>query len=87
MSFIQFLISGAVFGSMLALLSSGYSLVYGVGGVINLAHGAFYLLTAYMIFWFIEGGILVYPLAIVVGLILITIVGAVTYYALIKPTH
>jgi branched-chain amino acid transport system permease protein len=87
MEFIQFLISGAVFGSMLALLSSGYSLVYGVGGIINLAHGAFYLLTGYMIFWFIEAGILVYPLAVVVGLILITIVGAVTYYALIKPTH
>lgn len=87
MEFIQFLISGAVFGSMLALLSSGYSLVYGVGGIINLAHGAFYLLTGYMIFWFIEAGILVYPLAVVVGLILITIVGGVSYYALIKPTH
>ena len=87
MEFIQFLVNGAVFGSVLALLSSGYSLVYGVGGIINLAHGAFYLLTGYMIFWFIEAGILAYPLAVVVGLILITIVGAVTYYALIKPTH
>jgi branched-chain amino acid transport system permease protein len=55
MSFIQFLVNGTVFGSILALLSSGYSLVYGVGGVINLAHGAFYLLSVYMIFWFIEG--------------------------------
>jgi branched-chain amino acid transport system permease protein len=84
---VLFLVSGAVFGSILALLSSGYSLVYGVGGIINLAHGAFYLLTAYMIFWFVDGAILSYPLAIIVSLTLITIIGAISYYILIKPTH
>jgi len=84
---VQLLIYGLVFGSILALLSSGFSLVYGVGGVLNLAHGAFYLLTAYIIFWFVDGGILPYPLAIVAGLILITILGAVTYSTLIKPTE
>lgn len=89
----QLLISGLVFGSILALLSSGYSLVYGVGGVLNLAHGAFYLLSAYIIFWFMDSNILgflgmfEYPLAILFGLIIITIIGAVTYITLIKPTE
>ncbi|TFF89857.1 MAG: branched-chain amino acid ABC transporter permease [Promethearchaeota archaeon] len=85
MTIIQVLISGAVFGSVLALLSSGYSLVYGVGGIINLSHGAFYLLTAYIIFWFVNGAILSYPIAIIAGLIIITIFGGVVYLAFIKP--
>jgi len=83
---VQLLIYGLVFGSILALLSSGFSLVYGVARVLNLAHGAFYLLSAYIIVWFVDGG-LPYPLAIVAGLILITIIGAVTYISLIKPTE
>ena len=86
MSIVQLLIYGLVFGSILALLSSGFSLVYGVGRVLNLAHGAFYLLSAYIIFWFVDGGI-PYPRAIVAGLILITIIGAFTYIFLIKPTE
>jgi len=85
MTIAQLLIYGAVFGSVLALLASGYSLVYGVGGVINLSHGAFYLLTAYMIFWFIDGSILSYPIAIIVSLIIITIFGGIVYLAFIKP--
>ncbi len=85
MSFVLFLISGATFGSILALLSSGYSLVYGVGGVINLAHGAFYLLTVYMIFWFVEGVILAYPLAIFVILLINVLAALGIYYAIIKP--
>ena len=87
MPIVELLIYGLVFGSILALLSSGYALVYGVGRVLNLAHGAFYLLSAYIIFWFVDGGILPYPLAIVASLILITIIGAVTYITLIKPTE
>jgi branched-chain amino acid transport system permease protein len=83
--FVDVLIYGAVLGSILALLASGYSLVYGVAGVLNLAHGAFYVLAGYFVFWFVDSGILAYPYAIVLGLVFITIIGAVVYLALIKP--
>ena len=82
---VNILIYGAVLGSILALLASGYSLVYGVAGVLNLAHGALYVLTGYIIYWFVDTGTLAYPFAIIVGLILITVIGALTYLALIKP--
>lgn len=91
MIFVDVLIYGAVFGSILALLASGYSLVYGVAGVLNLAHGAFYVLAGYIVFWFVDSGVLLflgmwaYPIAIMIGLIIITIIGAVTYLVLIKP--
>ncbi|TFF63777.1 MAG: branched-chain amino acid ABC transporter permease [Promethearchaeota archaeon] len=85
MSMLELIIYGAVFGSVLALLASGYSLVYGVGGIINLAHGAFYMLTAYIIFWVIEINIFTYPISIIISLIIITIIGAITYLILIEP--
>lgn len=74
-------------GFILALISIGYSLVYGVGKIINLAHGAFYLLTAYIVYWLVDFEILDYPIAIIVGLIAITGVGMVTYLGFIKPTQ
>lgn len=85
MVIVNILIYGAVLGSILALLASGYSLVYGVAGVLNLAHGALYVLTGYIIYWFLDTGTLAYPFAIIVGLILITVIGALIYLALIKP--
>ena len=79
----EMLIYGAVQGSIFALLAIGFSLVYGVGGILNLAHGAFYLIAGYSVLWFI-------PFFGVTGsmlfsLVLVTLVGAVAYLALIKP--
>lgn len=85
MVIVDVLIYGAVFGSILALLASGYSLVYGVAGVLNLAHGAFYVLAAFIIYWFVDSTTLAYPIAIILGLIIITIIGALVYLILIKP--
>jgi branched-chain amino acid transport system permease protein len=41
-------VSGLSFGMLLFLLAAGLSLVFGLMGVINLAHGSFYLLGAYV---------------------------------------
>jgi branched-chain amino acid transport system permease protein len=61
----------------------GFSLVYGVGGVLNLAHGAFFLITAYMIYWYVPiFGITISVIFALVGAVLI---GAATYLSLIKP--
>ncbi|MFX1406714.1 MAG: hypothetical protein ACFFBW_07140, partial [Promethearchaeota archaeon] len=48
----EILFFGLVQGSILALLALGLSLVYGVGGILNLAHGSFYLLATYLFYWF-----------------------------------
>lgn len=37
---------------MYALLALGFTLIYGVSGVVNLAHGSFYMLGAYMFYVF-----------------------------------
>lgn len=41
-------INGIAFGALLFILASGFSLALGVIRVINIAHGAFYILTVYL---------------------------------------
>jgi branched-chain amino acid transport system permease protein len=79
----EILIFGTVQGALLALLALGFSLVYGVGGILNLAHGAFFLMTAYIIYWTIP--IFGFWIAVVIGLVAIMGIGAVTYLGLMKP--
>jgi len=41
------LFNGAVWGSVLALLSSGLNVVFGLMGTVNVAHGSFYMIGAF----------------------------------------
>jgi branched-chain amino acid transport system permease protein len=54
MDFSTFLIqtlNGVQYGFLLFLVASGLTLIFGIMGIINLAHGAFYMLGAYIVFW------------------------------------
>jgi len=83
---LNFFILGSIQGSIYALLALGFSLVYGVGGILNQAHGAFYLITIYIFYWFYRNfagfGLIV---GMIVGLVLITIIGGLVYILLIRP--
>ena len=83
---LNFLIFGTIQGSIYALLAIGFSLVYGVGGILNQAHGAFYVITMYLFYWFYINfagfGLFV---GVIVGIIVCTIVGGLIYLLLIKP--
>lgn len=46
---VQQLLSGLILAMFLFLLAAGLSLIFGVGRVLNLAHGAFYMLGAYLL--------------------------------------
>ncbi len=50
-SFAVQLLNGVQYGIVLFLVASGLTLVFGILGVINLAHGAFYMLGAYLAWW------------------------------------
>ena len=80
---IEILIFGTVQGALLALLALGFSLVYGVGGLLNLAHGAFFLITAYVIYWTIP--IFGFWIAAIIGVGAVVGVAAITYLGLMKP--
>ena len=68
------LINGVEYGLLLFLVASGLTLVFGVLGVLNFAHGSFYMLGAYLAWWLSErtGNL---PLAILVGLPAMALIG------------
>jgi len=45
------LVNGVEYGLLLFLVASGLTLVFGVLGVLNFAHGSFYMLGAYLAWW------------------------------------
>ena len=47
-------LNGIQYGLLLFLIASGLSIVFGVMGVINLAHGSFYMIGAYLAFTLTE---------------------------------
>lgn len=77
MDFATFLIqilNGVQYGFTLFLVASGLTLIFGIMGIINLAHGAFYMVGAYLVWWLFSvtdtllGAVLIgLPLMIVFG--------------------
>lgn len=50
--FVQ-LINGVQYGLLLFLIASGLTLVFGVMGILNLAHGSMYMVGAYLVWYFV----------------------------------
>jgi branched-chain amino acid transport system permease protein len=71
------LLSGLASGLILCLFSLGLSLAFGVLHIVNFAHGAFYMLGAYVVwFGFVHFG-LPYGVAVLLSVILVGLVGIV----------
>ena len=80
MSFAFFLIqllNGMQYGLLLFLVASGLTLIFGIMGIINLAHGSFYMVGAYLA-WSLAGMtgsltaaiLIAIPLTVVIGMVL-----------------
>jgi branched-chain amino acid transport system permease protein len=75
--FLEQSLNGLQFGLMLFLLASGLTLVFGIMDMINLAHGALYMVGAFLAAWlvnitqsFLWGILLAVPLTAVFGMVL-----------------
>ncbi|MEY2633959.1 MAG: hypothetical protein RIR00_2613, partial [Pseudomonadota bacterium] len=84
MDFVSFLIqtlNALQYGLLLFLVASGLTLVFGIMGIINLAHGSFYMLGAYLAFVLVgvTGNLF---LAILCGIPLALLFGAFLEWAL-----
>ena len=78
----EILVNTFILGGLYCLLALGFSLVFGVAKVMNLAHGGFYMLTAYFIYSLLFAGL---EIAIPISLILILITSFIVYKLLIEP--
>jgi branched-chain amino acid transport system permease protein len=73
------LIYGIVNSLTFALVAVGFTLVYGVSRLPNFAHGALYILTAYVTWIFFRSLGLNYALSIILSLIITALLGAAVY--------
>ncbi|MDF9746371.1 branched-chain amino acid ABC transporter permease [Natrinema salsiterrestre] len=78
---------GLSLGSRLFLIAVGLSLIFGVLGVLNFAHGALYMLGAYFALSVVTNVVDNFWLAIVVGAIAVGIVGAAIEVVTIRPLY
>lgn len=77
MDFANFLIqllNSLQYGLLLFMLAAGLTLIFGIMGVVNLAHGSFYMLGAYLA-WFLAAQFNSLLLAILVGSVLAVALG------------
>jgi branched-chain amino acid transport system permease protein len=83
--FVQ-LLNGVQYGLLLFLVSSGLTLIFGAMGIINLAHGSFYMLGAYLAFS-LSVGLGNFWLALAVGLVLSMLVGLMLEWLLFSRLY
>jgi branched-chain amino acid transport system permease protein len=85
-SFAIQLLNGVQYGLLLFLVASGLTLIFGIMGIINLAHGSFYMVGAYMAFSLsaLTGSLLI---AIVLGIVLSIALGVFLEWALFSHLY
>jgi branched-chain amino acid transport system permease protein len=80
------ILNSVQYGLLLFLVASGLTLIFGIMGVINLAHGSFYMIGAYLAFTLssLTGSLWV---AIPLGIVLAAALGLVLEWALISRLY
>jgi branched-chain amino acid transport system permease protein len=69
-------LNGLAFGSLLFILASGFSLIFGLMRIVNLSHGAYFMLGAYVGLSAIDAGVNFW-VAILIGGVAIAVLGAI----------
>jgi branched-chain amino acid transport system permease protein len=80
------ILNSVQYGLLLFLVASGLTLIFGIMGVINLAHGSFYMIGAYLAFTLssLTGSLWI---AIPLGIVLAAALGLVLEWALISRLY
>ncbi|SNR55732.1 branched-chain amino acid ABC transporter permease [Halorubrum vacuolatum] len=81
------IVVGLSLGSRLFLIAVGLSLIFGVLGVLNFAHGALYMLGAYFALAVTTSVVDNFWLAVVIGALAVGVVGALIEVATIRPLY
>jgi len=82
---LDIIIAGLINGSTYALLAIGFSLIFGVARIVNIAHTAFYMVASYCIYLIVQK-LGYHPMVgMLVAVPLITLLGLVCYKLFIDP--
>ncbi len=82
---LDIIITGLINGSTYALLAIGFSLIFGVARIVNIAHTAFYMVASYCIY-FVTHKLGYHPvLGMLIAVPVVTLLGLISYKLFIDP--
>jgi branched-chain amino acid transport system permease protein len=82
---LQILVYGAVISAIYAMLAVGFTLIFGVARILNLAHGSFYALGAYGVYTLTADAHLPLWLAAVLAVLFVAAFGMAMERVLVRP--
>jgi branched-chain amino acid transport system permease protein len=74
-------------GGVYALLAVGFSLIFGVARIVNIAHTAFYMLAAYCFYWLLVKTGVGFVVAAAVSVVAVTALSVLCYRIVIEPVR
>ena len=80
------ILDGIVLGLQLGLLAAGLTLVYGLGGVLNLAYGQMAVISAMMVAFALDAGVPALP-AVGIGLLAGGLLGLLLDLTILRPVY
>ena len=85
-TFLIQVLNGVQYGMLLFLVASGLTLIFGIMGIINLAHGSFYMVGAYLAFS-LAGLLGNFWLALATGIVAALALGAALEWLVMKHLY
>ena len=81
------LVNGLSYGLLLFIITSGLSLIFGIMGVLNLAHGSMYMIGAYIAFTVTNSFIPSFWLALIIAPIVVGLISLIIEVVLLRTTY
>jgi branched-chain amino acid transport system permease protein len=81
------LLNGLSFGMLLFMITSGLSLIFGIMGVLNLAHGSMYMIGAYLALSITKEISLSFFAALLLAPLLVAAISLLLEVGLLRPTY
>src|SRR5574341_1393910 len=86
------ILNSLFYAAVLFLIAAGLSLIFGVMGIVNMAHGSFYALGAYVTAWSVVAAAAAVPTAVLylflpLGAVAVALIGLAIEPTLIRPFY
>jgi branched-chain amino acid transport system permease protein len=82
---LQFFVNGLVTGCFYALIALGLTLIFGMMGVVNFAHGEFFVLGGVFAYVFVALMAVPFWLAVILVVVVMALIGALFDFLLVRP--
>ncbi|MBS4029898.1 MAG: branched-chain amino acid ABC transporter permease [Clostridiales bacterium] len=83
----QILVNGMIAGGKYAMLALGFSLIFGVARIMNLTHTAYYMLSAYLIYYFNQTLSMPLALSYILSITMVIVIGMAVYKVMVAPVR